>query len=72
APAALAEGWSIGIGAGESELEDFCDLSGAGVSCDDTDTSTKLFAGYDLNENFRIEGFWIDLGEAEIRNNVGD
>lgn len=69
APVATAEGWSIGLGIGESELDDFCDLA-TGISCDDTDTGTRFFAGYDLNENFRIEGFWVDLGEVDARNSA--
>lgn len=64
---AIAEGWSVGVGIGESKLDDFCEGAG-GISCDDTDTGTKIFVGYDLNENFRVEGFRVDFGEVEASN----
>lgn len=75
ASAAPAEGWSVGFGIGESEADDFCSdfrAAFATSSCDDTDSSVKLFGSYRFNENFEVEAFWIDLGEVEGTDIVGD
>tara|TARA_R110001583_G_scaffold192127_1_gene358326 strand:- start:342 stop:890 length:549 start_codon:yes stop_codon:yes gene_type:complete len=36
----------------------------SGASVDDSDTGFKLFIGSRINENFAVEGFYADLGEA--------
>lgn len=64
---ALAQdkGLYLGLGAGMSEYKDACDdISGPGVSCDDSDTATKIFGGYQFNRNFAVEVGYTDLGKA--------
>ncbi len=52
----------IGLGGGSSTW----DLGDAGgfPEVDDSDTSIKLFGGFNLGENFAIELAYADLGEA--------
>jgi len=50
----------IGIGFGQSSL----DISDPGADkIDDTDTSLKIFGGFDLNPNFSAEFTYIDFGK---------
>lgn len=57
--------WYVGVGAGISTAKDACDgVSGPGVSCDDEDTATKFFGGYQINPNFAVEVGYTDLGKA--------
>jgi hypothetical protein len=72
APSAHAQGWSLGGSIGATEIDEFCDLFGPQVACDDTSTGYKLQLGNDVNENLRIEGFYADLGEAEATDSFGD
>jgi OOP family OmpA-OmpF porin len=66
---AAAQGMSavyIGGGLGQSKFKGACDgVSGTGVSCDDKDTSFKIFGGYQLNRNFAGELGYTDLGKAK-------
>jgi len=64
---ALAQdkGFYIGVGIGQSDAKDACDGLPAGVSCDDSDTSTKFIGGYQFNSNFAVEVGYADLGKAE-------
>ncbi|GGO80936.1 membrane protein [Marinobacterium nitratireducens] len=57
---ALAQnGFYAGASIGQATI-DACD----GVtSCDDDDTSWKIFGGWELNRNIAIEAAWVDLGE---------
>jgi OOP family OmpA-OmpF porin len=66
---AQSQGWYIGAGVGQSKANNAScsDLSGVfdpGFSCssNDTDTGWKLFAGYQFNPNFALEGGYVDLG----------
>jgi hypothetical protein len=52
-----------GVNVGQSKVNIQCDL--AGVTCDDTDTASKLYAGYQLN-NFAAELGYADLGKATL------
>jgi opacity protein-like surface antigen len=59
---AIAQATEVGRGyvsgfIGQSEL----DVDGF----DDDDTSFRFGGGYRLNENFAVEGYYIDYGEAE-------
>jgi OOP family OmpA-OmpF porin len=59
------KGFYIGLGAGMSDFKDACDgISGPGVSCDDSDTATKVFGGYQFNRNFAVEVGYTDLGKG--------
>lgn len=49
-------------------LDDLNDIPG--VSVDDSDTGYKLFAGYNFNANFAVEGFYADLGEISATDGV--
>lgn len=71
---ASAEGGYIGGSIGQTEMDisdaDKAELAAVGVSVDDTDTGFKLFAGYRINENFAVEGFYADLGEISATDGV--
>lgn len=59
-----AAGGYLGVSLGHSTsdaLDELNDISG--VSVDDSDTGYKVFAGYNINANFAVEGFYADLGE---------
>jgi OOP family OmpA-OmpF porin len=62
APAvAQDKGLYLGGSLGQSKVS--LDCTGAS-SCDDKDTSWKIFAGYQVNRNFAIEVGYSNLGEA--------
>lgn len=71
ADVASASAWYLGAGAGQSKakLDDSsinAVLTGAGVTAatkDETDFSYKLFAGYQINRYFAVEGGYFNLGE---------
>lgn len=58
---AMAEGFYAGAGFGLTKIED----SDQGISFEDTPLGFRLLAGYDFNENFGIEGSYINSGKAE-------
>jgi len=58
-----------GLSFGQSKVNDFCD-GFSGVSCDDSDTSLKIFGGAKFNKNFAFEAAYIDLGEAIVTDNI--
>ena len=60
-PAAMAEGFYAGAGVGITQVED----SDQGISFKDNPFGWRLLAGFDFNENFAIEGSYINSGEAE-------
>ena len=72
---AAAQGMSavyIGGGLGQSKFKGACDgVSGTGVTCDDKDTSFKIFGGYQLNRNFAGELGYTDLGKAKFTDPTG-
>ncbi len=56
--------WYAGAGVGQSRLDsDTINFPGSTQSHDDRDTGWKVFAGYQWNPNFAIEGGWVDLGK---------
>lgn len=61
ASSVLAEGFYAGAGAGIVKIKD----EDQGESFEDTPFGWKIFAGYDFNENFALEGSYIKTGEAE-------
>lgn len=75
AVAADRDGWYLGLGGGVSdatiaEQEIIADLLASGFQTtefddDDRDFGYKLFAGYQFNQNFAIEGGYFDLGEFD-------
>lgn len=71
AAAAQDKGFYIGGSFGNSKLNDFCgdldavaaSVGGTLSSCDDKDSTWKIFAGYRVSRNVAIEGTYIDFGE---------
>src|SRR5713226_3023971 len=66
-PAAFAAdaGFYLGAGIGQSKFIDQCS-SEPGItitSCSDTDTATKLFAGYQITRNWGVEASYVDFGK---------
>ena len=66
-----ADNWYVGVGAGQGKGKDACsDIASAGApvgltvtSCDDTATGYRLFAGFPVHKNFRIEVGYADFGK---------
>lgn len=58
---AMAEGFYAGAGFGLTQIED----EDQGISFKDNPLGWRLLAGYDINENFGIEGSYINSGKAE-------
>lgn len=57
----------IGGAVGQAKAKDACSgtaAAGIPIVCDDTDTSWKVFAGYEFNRYVAVEGGWADLGET--------
>jgi OOP family OmpA-OmpF porin len=55
----------LGAGIGQSYLDP--SLSGSNFSIDDdTQNAWKLTAGWDLNDHISVEGYYSDLGSAEL------
>jgi outer membrane protein OmpA-like peptidoglycan-associated protein len=55
----------LGAGIGQSYLDP--SLSGSSFSIDDdTQNAWKLTAGWDLNDHISVEGYYSDLGSAEL------
>jgi OOP family OmpA-OmpF porin len=55
-------GWYIGGSFGQGEID--IDCTGT-TSCDDSDTSWKIFGGYHINRNFAVEVGYGALGEVK-------
>jgi OmpA-OmpF porin, OOP family len=54
-----------GASIGQATAKDACvNLVGTGISCDDNDTSWKIFGGYQFTRNFAAELGYADFGEA--------
>lgn len=58
---AMAEGFYAGAGLGIVKIED----SDQGESFDDSPMGWRIHGGYDFNENFAVEGSYIQTGDAE-------
>jgi len=56
--------WYIGASGGMSILEPTIGDGSSVVLDQDSDTAGKIFAGYDVTENWSIEAFYAYLGEA--------
>jgi len=57
-------GWYVGLGIGRARSGDGC--TGAappGITCDDKDTTWKIFGGYEINQYLGVELGLVDLGE---------
>ena len=58
---AMAEGFYAGAGLGIVQIED----EDQGISFEDSPMGWRLIAGFDVNENFAVEGNYINSGTAE-------
>lgn len=54
-------GWYAGFGLGQSNYDECAPLSG---NCDDSDTSLKIFGGYQFNTNWGLEAGYVDHGKV--------
>jgi OOP family OmpA-OmpF porin len=69
--AASDTGFYGAVDVGQSKVKDFCNLSNANLAsigvtslaCDDKDTSYRLSLGYKINNNFSVEGGYLDAGK---------
>lgn len=61
ATSAMAEGFYGGAGVGLTQIDD----EDQGVSFKDSPFGWRLLAGYDFNEQFGVEGSYINSGTAE-------
>ena len=52
-------GWYVGASPGQAQVD--VDCSGT-TSCDDKDSTWKIFGGYQINRNFSVEVGYSDLG----------
>lgn len=52
-------GWYVGASLGQAQVD--VDCSGT-TSCDDKDSTWKIFGGYQINRNFSVEVGYSDLG----------
>jgi OmpA-OmpF porin, OOP family len=68
---AMAAGY-VGASIGQSKfVSDACNVTtGTGFSCDDSDTSFKIFGGYNFNPNVSGELGYLDLGKIKLTNGV--
>lgn len=57
--------WYIGAGLGITELDPDAGSTGYSVT-DERDTGFKIFGGYDYSERLTVEGFYADLGSAQL------
>jgi OOP family OmpA-OmpF porin len=70
------KGWYGGISVGRSKVDiddSFVAVAGATASSitkDEKDTGYKLYAGYQFNRNFALEGGWTDFGRFSATNTV--
>jgi OOP family OmpA-OmpF porin len=56
----------VGLSIGQSKAKDACKgVTGAGISCKDTDTAFKIFGGYQFNRYIAAEGAYTDFGKAK-------
>ncbi len=59
--------WYLGAGLGITELDPDTNNTGYSVT-DEKDSGFKLFGGYDFSERLTVEGFYADLGSAQLSN----
>lgn len=61
----------VGFSIGQASIEEACESSGLSVvSCEDSDTSLKVYGGAKLHRNFAFELAYVDMGESVVKDNV--
>lgn len=61
-------GLYIGGSIGAAQFDEVCD--GLTVRCDDMDTGWRVFAGYQVNRYFALEGAYANMGKAQFEGTV--
>ncbi len=61
--------WYLGAGLGITELDPDTGSTGYSLT-NERDTGFKLYAGFDYSERLTVEGFYVDMGAAELGNHV--
>ena len=70
-------GWNIGADAGvtrnHSNTSNLapCTIAGAACSIDKSDSTWRIRGGYQFNENFGLEGSYVDLGKTYSGSGLG-
>lgn len=64
--AAAGSGWYGALDAGRSKISSFCDGVPAGISCNKSATAYRAQVGYQLNQNWAIEGGYVNLGKYKL------
>ena len=60
-----------GFSIGQASIEEACESPGLSVvSCEDSDTSFKVYGGAKLHRNFAFELAYVDMGESVVKDNV--
>ena len=62
-------GFYAGLGAGRTHAD--IDNAGIAGSTDKEDNAWKAFGGYQFNQNFAVEGGYVDLGKASVNGATG-
>lgn len=59
----------VGFSIGQATIEDACNESSGTpvISCDDSDTSFKVYGGAKIHRNFAFEVSYVDMGESVVR-----
>ena len=63
------EGFYLGAGVGDfsaavDEINNLDDIDDVGIDFSDGDNATKVFAGWNFNRFFAVQGDFVDFGEA--------
>ena len=69
--AVSAEGGYFGASFGSTEIVLDGVSAGAGTTIDDEDSGYKIYGGYNVNENFALEGGYVDFGEVSLNAPTG-
>jgi len=68
---ASAEGFYVGALYGSTTIDTGVSAV-SGATLDEDGTGSSFFIGSEMNENFSIEGFYTDFGEASLKGDSGD
>jgi OOP family OmpA-OmpF porin len=68
-PGRNVEGFYLGGGVGDfssavDEINNLDDVDDVGIDFSDSDNATKLFAGWNFNRFFAVQGDFVDFGES--------
>jgi OOP family OmpA-OmpF porin len=68
-PGRNLEGFYLGGGVGDfssavDEIDNLDDVDDVGIDFSDSDNATKIFAGWNFNRFFAVQGDFVDFGES--------